>query len=313
MNYDKIGSFIQQKRKDKNLTQKQLAEKLGVTDRAISKWERGQGCPDVSILEILSKELGCSILELLKGREIENEVIPVTEADDYVRDSMNISKQITKEKVISIINKIIVGAVVFIFVLLLYFNIIHIIYVNKEYTLSIDRETYKRVTERMETIDNNLNIIKKNRGNYSIEDYEKIIENLENNYLDIKNETVFDYVINKRDIKYTVNDIFTFFGNGDVLTAQLDTEKILEKYSDHGLTSEYRNVMIDNFFTAVHSADFLRTYTSYQYNSNPFANKNEFYSIDNMEIRGAVYKLRGDLSQLAYLTELVIEVGDIHE
>ena len=313
MNYDKIGSFIQQKRKDKGLTQKQLAEKLGVTDRAISKWERGQGCPDVSILEILSKELGCSILELLKGREIENEVIPVTEADDYVRDSMNISKQITKENVISIINKIIVGAVVFIFVLLLYFNIVHIIYVNKEYTLSVNRETYKRVTERMETIDNNLNIIKKNRGNYSIEDYEKIIENLENNYLAIKNETVFDYVINKRDIKYTVNDIFTFFGNGDVLTAQLDTEKILEKYSDHGLTSEYRNVMIDNFFTAAHSADFLRTYTSYQYNYNPFANENEFYSIDNMEIRGAVYKLRGDLSQLAYLTELVIEVGDIHE
>ena len=162
MNYDKIGSFIQQKRKDKGLTQKQLAEKLGVTDRAISKWERGQGCPDVSILEILSKELGCSILELLKGREIENEVIPVTEADDYFRDSMNISKQITKEKVISIINKIIVGAVVFIFVLLLYFNIVHIIYVNKEYTLSVNRETYKRVTERMETIDNNLNIIKKN-------------------------------------------------------------------------------------------------------------------------------------------------------
>lgn len=226
---------------------------------------------------------------------------------------MNISKQITKENVISIINKIIVGAVVFIFVLLLYFNIVHIIYVNKEYTLSVNREIYKRVTERMETIDNNLNIIKKNRGNYSIEDYEKIIENLENNYLAIKNETVFDYVINKRDIKYTVNDIFTFFGNGDVLTAQLDTEKILEKYSDHGLTSEYRNVMIDNFFTAAHSADFLRTYTSYQYNSNPFANENEFYSIDNMEIRGAVYKLRGDLSQLAYLTELVIEVGDIHE
>ncbi len=61
MNYDKIGSFIQQKRKSKNLTQKQLADKLGVTDRAISKWERGQGCPDVSILEILTKELDCSI------------------------------------------------------------------------------------------------------------------------------------------------------------------------------------------------------------------------------------------------------------
>ena len=152
MNYDKIGSFIQQKRKDKNLTQKQLAEKIGVTDRAISKWERGQGCPDVSILEVLSKELGCSILELLKGREIENEVIPVIEADDYVRDSMNISKQVTKEKIISLFNKIIVASIIFIFVLLLYFNIVQIIYVNKEYTLSIDKETYKRVTEIVDSI-----------------------------------------------------------------------------------------------------------------------------------------------------------------
>lgn len=211
MNYDKIGSFIQQKRKDKGLTQKQLAEKLGVTDRAISKWERGQGCPDVSILEILSKELGCSILELLKGREIENEVIPVTEADDYVRDSMNISKQITKEKVISIINKIIVGTIIVIFILLLYFNVMQKVYVNRVYNLSIDRETYKKVVDRIEIIDNNLNIIKENKGNYSDDDYEKIVKNLETNYMSIKKEKVFDYVVNRKDIKYTVNDIFTFF------------------------------------------------------------------------------------------------------
>ena len=93
MNYDKIGSFIQQRRKAMNLTQKQLADKIGVTDKAISKWERGEGCPDVSILEILSNELGCSILELLKGQKIENKVIPITEADDYIKDSMNVSKE----------------------------------------------------------------------------------------------------------------------------------------------------------------------------------------------------------------------------
>ena len=100
---------------------------MGVTDRAISKWERGQGCPDVSILEILSKELGCSILELLKGREIENEVIPVTAADDYVRDSMNISKQITKENVISIINKIIVEQL-YLYLYYFYILILFILY-----------------------------------------------------------------------------------------------------------------------------------------------------------------------------------------
>lgn len=313
MNYDKIGSFIQQKRKDKGLTQKQLAEKLGVTDRAISKWERGQGCPDVSILEILSKELGCSILELLKGREIENEVIPVTEADDYVRDSMNISKQITKEKVISIINKIIVGTIIVIFMLLLYFNVMQKVYVTKEYNYSIDRETYKHVVDRIETIDNNLNIIKENKGNYSDDDYEKIVKNLDDYYVGIKDEKVFDYVINRRDIKYTVNDIFTFFGNDNLITMQVNTEEILEKYSNNSLTSEYGNVIIDNFLNMTFYSDFLRTYTSYQYNFNPFVNENNFYYVDNKEIRKSINILRSDLSQLVYLTELVIEVGDMNE
>ena len=130
MNYDKIGKFIQEKRKEKNLTQKELAEKIGVTDRAVSKWERGVGCPDVSILEILSKELDCSILEILKGRKIENEIIKVTEADDYVKESMNISKQITKEKIISYINKVLVTTIIFIFLLLSYLNIVQIKYLK---------------------------------------------------------------------------------------------------------------------------------------------------------------------------------------
>ena len=75
---------------------------------------------------------------------------------------MNISKQITKEKVISIINKIIVVIIIVIFMLLLYFNVMQKIYVNRVYKLSIDRETYKKVVDRIETIDNNLNIIKEN-------------------------------------------------------------------------------------------------------------------------------------------------------
>ena len=130
MNYDKIGKFIQEKRKEKNLTQKELAEKIGVTDRAVSKWERGVGCPDVSILEILSKELDCSILEILKGRKIENEINKDTEADEYVKDNMNITKQITKEKIISYINKDLVTTIIFIFLLLSYLNIVQIKYLN---------------------------------------------------------------------------------------------------------------------------------------------------------------------------------------
>ena len=52
----KVGRFIAQNRKNLNLTQKELAEKLGVTDRAVSKWENGRSIPDVGIIESLCKE-----------------------------------------------------------------------------------------------------------------------------------------------------------------------------------------------------------------------------------------------------------------
>lgn len=107
MNYDKIGEFILKKRKDKNLTQKGLASKIGVTEQAVSRWERGLGCPDVSILEVLVKELDISILELLKGRKIENEVMKVTEADDYIKESLNVSNKMIKDKIIDKASKII--------------------------------------------------------------------------------------------------------------------------------------------------------------------------------------------------------------
>ena len=67
MNCDKIGKFIATSRKKKGLTQIELADKLNITDRAVSKWERGKGCPDISLLEDLSKILDVSIIELLKG------------------------------------------------------------------------------------------------------------------------------------------------------------------------------------------------------------------------------------------------------
>ena len=70
MNYDKIGKFIYSLRKHKGLTQNELAKKLNITDRAVSRWERGKGCPDISLLEELSKILDVSIIELLKGEKI---------------------------------------------------------------------------------------------------------------------------------------------------------------------------------------------------------------------------------------------------
>ena len=69
----KIGKFIAECRKQKNLTQMQLAEKLGITDKAISKWERGIAMPDTSIMLELCDILSISVNELLSGEKISME------------------------------------------------------------------------------------------------------------------------------------------------------------------------------------------------------------------------------------------------
>lgn len=71
MDQNKIGKFILELRKEKNMSQKELAKKLGVTDRAISKWENGRGMPDLSLMKPLCKELDITINDLLSGEKID--------------------------------------------------------------------------------------------------------------------------------------------------------------------------------------------------------------------------------------------------
>ena len=71
MDQIKIGKFIAEQRKKNNLTQMQLAEKLNITDRAVSKWENGKAMPDSSIMLNLCNELKISVNELLSGEMIE--------------------------------------------------------------------------------------------------------------------------------------------------------------------------------------------------------------------------------------------------
>lgn len=66
----KIGRFIAQMRKEKNLTQRQLADKLLISDKTVSKWECGKGLPEVSLMLPLCEELGINVNELLSGEKI---------------------------------------------------------------------------------------------------------------------------------------------------------------------------------------------------------------------------------------------------
>lgn len=70
MRQDEMGKFISSCRKEKGLTQMQLAEMLNITNRAVSKWETGKSCPDVSIMLELCDILGITVNELLSGERI---------------------------------------------------------------------------------------------------------------------------------------------------------------------------------------------------------------------------------------------------
>lgn len=312
MNYDKIGKFIQEKRKEKNLTQKELAEKIGVTDRAVSKWERGVGCPDVSILEILSKELDCSILEILKGRKIENEIIKVTEADDYVKDSMNISKQITKEKIISYINKVLVTTIIFIFLLLSYLNIVQIKYLNTEYKFTTEYYENKKIQESINTLEKNINIIKNNQGKYSDEDYQEIIKQLENMDKIIKSSKIYDYISNRKEITYTLNDLISFFDYYELINTHYELTRVLEKYNKKNMEI-YRTLISDIEILSNYQTTNVELYETFIYRINPYEKESKFYYIENRYIRSIILRATKEISELAFLTELIIEVGEIHE
>lgn len=73
MNPDKLGLFIAKLRKEKNMTQKELAEKLGVTDRAVSNWENGRRLPDVSLYKEICDILGITLNEFFAGEKIKEE------------------------------------------------------------------------------------------------------------------------------------------------------------------------------------------------------------------------------------------------
>ena len=112
MDLDKIGKFIALNRKNKGLTQEQLAEKLGVTNKTISRWETGKYMPDLSLLKPLSEELGITLNELLSGEKIKEEKIVENTERNILNTIDYSSKKVENEhKKISII-LMILGAII---------------------------------------------------------------------------------------------------------------------------------------------------------------------------------------------------------
>jgi transcriptional regulator with XRE-family HTH domain len=93
MDKEQFGAFVAERRKEKHLTQKELADMLRISDKAVSKWERGLSYPDVTILEPLADILSVSLTELVKGRIMEiKERIDKKEVDEMLQQTMELNK-----------------------------------------------------------------------------------------------------------------------------------------------------------------------------------------------------------------------------
>ena len=93
MDIKQMGLFIAQRRKELKLTQSALAEKIHVTDKAVSRWERGVGMPDISNLEILAEALDVSLIELMQAKRNETDQISTQEAEKVIVDTIQLSKE----------------------------------------------------------------------------------------------------------------------------------------------------------------------------------------------------------------------------
>ena len=108
MNQDKSGKFIAKLRKEKNMTQEQLAEKMGVSTNAVSKWERGLSFPDVSLYKKLCKELGINIEELINGEKDNSEEAKEKAIISTVKEKEKIKKNSKKILILFIVISIII-------------------------------------------------------------------------------------------------------------------------------------------------------------------------------------------------------------
>ena len=93
MDAAKLGQFIVQRRKELGLTQARIAEKLHVTDKAVSRWERGVGLPDIGSLEDLAQVLEVSLVELMRAERMERAHISHTEAEVLLVEALHLSER----------------------------------------------------------------------------------------------------------------------------------------------------------------------------------------------------------------------------
>ena len=245
MNQEKIGKYISECRKKQKMTQEQLAEKLDVTSKSVSRWENGKTMPDLSLLKSLSKELNITINDLLSGETNEKEDYINSLEENFVMLASNIEKK--DKRKIKYLN--IISIIVIILSLFLMGKTIYDYY-------EIDVKYDSRVVDC--NIENN-KIVFKMHGQSMLNTYHTI-KDLNGNKLYFFHSTLNLY--NKKRSHYDYFETTArlldkekyIFGSWTEIDIDNDVEKIFVYYTDESIkkiekaTKTELNKIIDNAY-----------------------------------------------------------------
>lgn len=309
MDNTKIGAFIKQLRKEKNLTQKELATKLNITDRAISKWERGLGCPDISLLEQLATELDVTILELLKGEHLSNKQL-VNDKD--LIESMTFTKKTTLKSIKTITNYITFFIISTICFFIIITNLKSILFTTKEYDFTNyftkDKGYYTIPPERptqeiIDEVNNKIELILTNQGIYTANDYSTIKTHI-NTFKTMLTEQENEKYLNQKI--YNFYDLLNFYlQHQNLYTYPLDNKDL------YPIILKYNPNLSDNLIRYSQYETSVRERYSYLYSylEQPYHISSRLpykgYTPDPYNIIDTIYE-----KELILLND-IIEAGDI--
>ena len=297
MDYKKIG-----------ITQKELAKKLYITDKAVSKWERGDGLPDISIIQRLSKELNVSVIDILNGEKVDKVLIEKDGIEKYVDKPINFI--ITKNK--EMLNKIIVVCILVISLLFIFLNIINVYKLNNK-NHSMSYQSNNKWPTYYQKLQKNINIINNNQGKYIESDYKIIKEKLNVFYESVNNSYMIKNITNSSDdMLYSLNELYIICGDIDFLNlynTQKDIFEILEKYGinkkkmNHDAAEDAKILLLSKYA-------FIEKYS----NNYRYLNLNNNFAMKKV-IDENVESLPLDFYffNMLCLTEKIMEVGEIYE
>lgn len=299
MDAKKIGELIKKKRLELELTQNELASKLNITDKAISKWEQGLGCPDISIIKYLSNILGISTEELLEGEEKEGGSI------NYIKKYSNVRTR-NKDRSESIIKFCILFLVIFALlgtIISLLGNTLKIYSpVDDLYLVIYDEdnmsELYKDTKKKIEVIKKDDKILYTNEEKQVIVDYLTYLDNNINELIKIMDK---DSKINFYKIPQLFNDVFSMSGP-DKKNKLSNIAKIMKKYTNKGFNDHIKTFdSYEEYRLNFYKSSLL----SEQFNKPKLYYKNYVSNVD--------FNIDWKIKYFNEITNFLMEVGEVNE